>query len=155
MATHINHVPEKGAANGLATLDGSGLVPYTQLPPIPFMIECGRNANATNIWLRGPDGTPHNEAPIRIPFNATLVAISVTTNGAETWDAEVYKNTDVRGGGTPTDGNKIAELVVTASQSDSSSAYSVNVSTGDEIGVFCRGTTIDRPHVCLFFIRRA
>jgi len=32
MATHLDHTPEKGAANGLATLDGSVLVPVAQLP---------------------------------------------------------------------------------------------------------------------------
>lgn len=120
----------------------------------PFSIECSRNANATNIWLRGTDGLPHNESPVLIPFDAKIVAIAATTNAAETWDAEVYSTTDVRAGGTPTDANKIAELVVSAAQS-ASSTYNVDVASGTEIGVFCRGTAIDRPRVTLFLVRRA
>lgn len=119
-----------------------------------FVLSGARNAmNTTDVWLRGNDGLPLNQSPARIPFDATLVNISATGNASGTWDAEVYIDADVRAGGTPSDANKIAELALAASDSASSSV-SVDVVAGTEIGIFMRGSSINRPRVDLFFIRK-
>jgi hypothetical protein len=118
-----------------------------------FTLSCGRNFSATNIWLRTTNGVPLNSAPFRLPFNATLMAITATTSSAATWDCEVYKNADVRAGGIPSDPNKIAELVLNATIGDQG-LFNIDVNAYDEIGVFCRGTLIPASHVDLYFIRR-
>jgi len=137
-------VHRKVLVNTIIALAGGGAMDK-------FSMTCGRNANGINIWLRSANGVPLNQAPWRIAYTSTLVSISATTIGNETWDAEVYKNADVRAGGTPTDGNKIAELVLTAQNSGQITGLSAAVSAGDEIGVFCRGSAINRPHVTLWF----
>jgi len=111
---------------------------------------------ATNIWLRTVDRNPCNLAPLVIPYDCRLYYITASTNGNETCDFEVYKNADVRAGGTPSDPNKIAELVFTAQQNGKNdlSASPVDLDEDDEIGVYMRGSGINRPRVNLFFQRR-
>lgn len=109
--------------------------------------------NVNNQWLDRVGGAPCNEMPFVVPYDGQLVKIVASTDGAETYDAEVYENADVRTGGVPLDGNKIAELVVTAADSALSGDLAVAVSAGDEIGVFIRGTGIRRPGVTLVFRR--
>lgn len=113
-----------------------------------------RNANATDIWLRTTNGVPTNVGPLVAPYDGTLIGISASTPAAETWDAEIYKNADVRAGGIPTDGNKIAELVLAAVDAGKDDSVSVDVDADDEIGVFMRGTAVNRPVVNMFFVRR-
>lgn len=118
---------------------------------------CGRASNnVTNLWLRTTDRLPLNQSPWRVPFDAELLYITATTDGNETCDFEVYRNTDVRNGGNPSDANKIAELQFSGQESGTGdlTGAPVQVDAGDEIGVFMRGNTIDRPHVSLFFRRR-
>jgi len=104
----------------------------------------GRNAIATNVYLRGPDGTPTNLAGFVIPFNATIVRITAATQGAETWTAEVRKNND------PT---VIASLAMTTA-TGISTLLSVNVNAGDEIQMYCNGTAISYPVVTVYLKRR-
>lgn len=129
--------------------DGSNFVPAG----LPFVISIGRDGITTNVWLRGADGIPLNQSPIRVPYDVKLVAISSTTQDVETWDVEIYKDSIVRTGGTPSDANKIAELVVSSSNS-ASATVDVDITAGSEIGVFCRGSVINRPQVSLYFVRR-
>jgi hypothetical protein len=112
------------------------------------------SATTTNIWLYGADGIAGNLSPFVIPYNATIVAMSAACNGNETFDAEVYINSVVRAGGTPSDASKIAELVVNNTQSAFNNSLSVNVNAGDEIAVFLRGSNVARPTVTLFMVRR-
>jgi len=117
---------------------------------------CRNNNNATDLWLRGADRLPMNQSPLRLPFDARLTHISGTTNGNETFDFEVYKNADVRAGGIPSDANKIAELQFVAQQAGDIdlTGSPVDLVQGDEIGVYMRGTNVNRPRVDLFFTRR-
>lgn len=118
-----------------------------------FQLSAGRNqAAATDIWLRKAQNIPLNLAPYRLAHNATLIAITATGNAADTWDAEVYKNAFVRAGGVPLDANKIAELAISAANS-AAVATNVALVAGDEVGVFMRGTSINRPSVNLWFVR--
>ena len=119
----------------------------------PFVLASARNALATDIWLRTINGVPLNNSPFRISFDSKLIAIAATTQISATWDCEIYKNADVRAGGVPSDPNKIAELVLAATLGDEG-FFSVDLNAGDELGVFCRGTNVARPHVSLYFVRR-
>lgn len=134
-------------------LDSPGLV-------IPFMqsgwgVTFGRNnTGASDLWLRQADRVPSNQSPYVVPYDVCLIAISAASNGVESFDAEVYIDADVRAGGTPTDANKIAELVISSAQSGQVLlSPQVAVVSGSEIGVFMRGTGVNRPLVTLFFER--
>lgn len=110
-----------------------------------FVLTASRDANATNIYLRGPDGSPTNISGFVLPFDATIIGIGAATDGAETWTAQVRKN------GSAT---IIASLAVAAVAKDSTGALSVNVDVDDEIQMFCSGTMIDTPTMTVWFQRR-
>ena len=119
-----------------------------------YALTCGRSqASVNNVWLRRSQNLPLNLTPFVVPFDSKIVAISLSTNSNATWDAEVYRNADVRAGGIPSDANKIAELQVAGANANSV-LLDINVDANDEIGVFCRGLGIDRPGVTVFFKRR-
>lgn len=124
---------------------------------LSFCTTAARNqASATNIWLRGPGNVPMNQAPFRIPFDSFLIFVSATTNTNETCDFEVYRNAPVRAGGTPNDAAKLTELVFAGQNSGDLDLTSTPISldAGDEIGVYMRGSNVNRPRVNLFFTRR-
>lgn len=134
--------------------NGTNWVPAINFATDTFSITAGRgNANTTDIWLRQPDNLATNLSPYVMPFDATIVAITAAGNANETWDGEVYRNTDVRTGGIPTDGNKLTEIQVSAADS-ATVVVNVDVDAGDEIGIFMRGSSIDRPSVTVYFVRR-
>lgn len=121
---------------------------------IGWMDTCARNANnQTNIWLRTSNGTPLNLAPFVVPTDCRIIGISASTSANETCDFEVYRNSDVRSGGVPSDANKLVELQFSA-QNSGIMAASVDLDAGDEIGVFMRGFAINRPRCSLFYTRR-
>jgi hypothetical protein len=110
--------------------------------------------NTKDLWLDQAGGPPCNLSPFVVPYAGNLIKIVAASQNADTYDAEVYKNADVRSGGTPTDGNKIAELVVAAADSAVSGDLSVAVAAGDEIGLFLRSAAgADYPNVTLLFSR--
>ena len=131
-------------------------LPEVSIPAVvsqaPFSISFSRDASVTDSWLRSNAGLPINESPVLIPFDSKIIFISATTNGPEVWEAEVYLDTDVRNGGIPTEANSIADLVIAASESESD-AYNVNIPAGSELGVFCRGTGINRPNITIWLSR--
>lgn len=120
--------------------------------PRAFAIPCGRaKPRVSGVWLAG-EGGPHNRSPVVLPFPARLVAVSASCGVPGTWDAEVYRNSDVRGGGAPLVGNALAVLGL-SSQDAESATMSVELSAGDELGVYLRGTLIERPQVLLWLVR--
>ena len=118
-----------------------------------WVINVSRNsAVVTDTWLRSGE-VPTNLAPFVMGFDARIVAVVGSGNQAQTWDGEVYRNSDVRSGGVPSDGNKLAEVQVAAATSVVA-VVGVDVDAGDEVGVFLRGTGIDTPHVSVYMVRR-
>ena len=72
MANHLDHVPEKGAADGLATLDGGVKVPVAQLPAATTStigaVELATDGeSAANVVVQGNDARMSNA---RIPTGA-------------------------------------------------------------------------------------
>lgn len=117
----------------------------------PFTIECARSAPATNIWLRGADGTPHNVSPVRLAYNSKLIAMSAVTDAASTCTIELHAGTAVRTGGVPSAASKIAELSLVAASSVAA-GFAANIASVTDLGVFCRGTAVDNPRVTLYFV---
>jgi peptidoglycan hydrolase CwlO-like protein len=110
-----------------------------------FTFSAARNSNnSTNIYLRGPNGTPTNQAGFVLPYAAKLIAITTATNGNATWVGEVRKNGAV---------GVEASITVTASDSDVSNVLSVPFAEGDEVQLYCNGTNINRPHMMVYFVR--
>ena len=115
----------------------------------------GRNAaNITSEWNRTYNGTPCNLAPIVFPFEVTIIAISTSINATGTWDAELYKNSTVRAGGTPLSGSAIAILNTTSNTQALTSSLSITLTAGEELGCFVRAAVgVDYPKVNIWFER--
>lgn len=103
------------------------------------------NQNASNIYLRGPNGVPTNQAGFMITFDSTIIAIGATSSNSATWTAEVRKNNLI----TPE-----TSLNVIASTSGLINNLNINVNEGDELQMYCNGTNINRPHATVYLIRR-
>ena len=107
----------------------------------------GRNhPTVTDQFLRMEGDVPSNLNGFVLPWNATLVAISMSGEANnQTWTAEVRLN----GGGISQD-----SLTITNDFSNYSNNNNIDFSAGDRIMLYCNGTSIDYPHVTLFFRRR-
>jgi len=108
-------------------------------------VEGGRaSANTNNQYLRSDDRVPMNLNGQRLNYDTTLVSLMVSTNGAETWNAEVRKNGVV----TP-----VYTESVTASDYEIS-VPNVDFDADDEVQFYCNGTGINRPKMIGIFQRR-
>jgi hypothetical protein len=122
--------------------------------PPTFSLTFGRNnATAGDEWLRDANGIPSNLTPIRLAINAKIIAISASTVGSESWDAEIYDGVIARAGGTPSDAMKLTELVIAAADGGTATV-DVDVAAGSELGVYARGTNLSRPRVTIWLTRR-
>lgn len=131
----------------------SDVVALTALQSAFCMTFARDRRRVTNLWLDTEDSIPSNLSPFVLPFDATIIAISGATRDLETFDAEIHVNAVVRAGGTPVMASSIGTLAFTASNSETLSV-NIDVSQGDEIGVYCRGTGVNRPTITIFFKRR-
>lgn len=101
--------------------------------------------NATDEWLRGPDGVPTNLSPLGLAFPMTISGMSAATRDLETCSFEVYKGTVARAGGVPNVGSAVAVLGLSASNGNYSSGLNYQVYAGEELAVFVRGTSVSFP----------
>jgi len=109
--------------------------------------DVGRNhPTVTNQYLRNEGGVPTNLNGFVLPWNATLISISMSGNlNTQTWTAEIRKN----GGGIGLD-----TLTIVNNYTNYSDTNNIDFNAGDRIQIYCNGTSIDYPHVTLFFRRR-
>ncbi len=103
------------------------------------------SVSTTNQYLRTYDGAPTNLNGFTLPFDATLVAISISGQASQTWTAEIRKNDAVA---------VIDSLTMTASQENHDYTKDTDFNEGDRIQLYCNGTSIDRPLIEVFFRRR-
>ena len=143
----------QGALEDLGSTLGPLIPEINRISELPFTVQLGRDKRrATNIWMDN-QGVGSNQSPILIPFNAEIVAISATCPDNETFDLEIYRNTDVRDGGTPALPNALSVISFSSSNSESL-ITAVALVAGDEIGVYCRGTSVRRPTITIYINRR-
>lgn len=110
-----------------------------------YMVFVGRDsANNTTEYARIATFTS-NQAGNRLIRDATLVGMSIQTNGSETWNARVRKN------GSLTD---LASLAAGAVAGAQDSSFNIDFTAGDQIQVYIDGTSIDRPVIKLEFAYR-
>jgi hypothetical protein len=150
----ITKIVTDGSSSNIVKLDpSSGDVYYydttrnKNLGIATIQCDVSRNSsNTTNQYLRGEGQTPTNLNGFVLPWNATLVSISMSGRlNTQTWIAQVRKN----GGGVPQD-----TLTITNQYSNYDNTKDTDFNAGDRIQVYCSGTSIDYPKVSLFFRRK-
>jgi len=100
----------------------------------------------TNLYLRGEGNTPSNLNGFVLPYNATLIGISMSSDAnTQIWSAQVRRNDN----GIPD-----AFLTSTNTYSYYNNTQNVDFNAGDRIQIFCSGQNIKFPKVSLFFRRR-
>lgn len=104
-----------------------------------------QSSAATDSYLRGGGNAFMNLSPFIVPFNATIIAISASTEVPETWTAEVHSGLSLIAG---------ASLSISAATSSTSTGLSINVNAGDPIELYVNGTNIQRPSIAIFLIER-
>jgi len=110
-----------------------------------YMTFSGRdNSNNANEYLRAGEFTSNQGGP-RLLRNMVLIGISGQTNGAETWTVRVRKN------GSATN---LASLAITAAAGAQQINTSVDFNAGDDIEVYCDGSSVNRPTVRLEWAAR-
>ena len=109
--------------------------------------DASRNSRrVTNTYLSGEGDTPTNLNGFVLPYDATLIGISMSSNrNDQNWSAQVRKN-----------GGALAEAFLTSTNSFSKYTESLNVdfNAGDRVEIYCSGQNIEYPKVSLFFRRR-
>lgn len=111
-----------------------------------MFVSAGREGpSVSNVYLRGPGGTPMNLAGYVIPFDAKIIAISMATRGAENWTFEVRKNNNPA---------VIASLTAAGVERAYNATVDVDIDAGDEIQFYCNGTGINSPSGSVIFRRR-
>jgi len=130
------------ATDKALVFDGVDLVyKYTDVTEVT----ASRNSVATtDIYLRDGDGLPMNQAPYVLPFDATLIFLSLSTDDIETWTAEVHVNNILIPGAT----------LAAAAVDSAEGAYSIDFSAGDKVMLYCNGTSINRPRINAVFRRK-
>ena len=109
-----------------------------------FPVSVGRDANVTNSYLRCGEVST-NISPIVLPFDCKLIAIAASTNGNETWSVQLRLYPAW---------TTVASLSIVSNSAAYNNSYSgVTFSAGDALGVYCSGSSIDRPSVWVYFER--
>lgn len=150
MTDNPNRILGDSSGNQVDTIDDGGIrrlaVDMKMSLDLEWaLLQAGRNTSITDSYLRGTNGVPTNLAGFVLPFDAKIIGIGAATDGTFTWTAEVRKN----GAATV-----IASLSLTAVAKDYRDDLSVNTVAGDEIQVYCNGTSILRPQVIVALSRR-
>lgn len=137
--------------SGIAYIDADDVYYYDttrdkDLGVAVIEIGCGRNSTSTtDQYLRTFNGTPMNLTGIALPFDATLVGMSMSgASNSQTWTAQVGKN-DVA--------TVLDSLTITNSYENHSWSKDTDFSAGDRIQVYMSGTNINNPQVRLYFRR--
>lgn len=109
-------------------------------------VDGSRAANASDNSYLDNGGVGMNTVPVILPFDAVLVAMSMSTNGNYTWTLEIEVDEVLKTGAT---------LTCTAADSASADDYAVEFSAGDKIMFRIDSTgTISKPKGSAVFKRR-
>jgi len=110
-------------------------------------ISAGRNnPSASNQYLRISDGAPMNLNGFVLPYDATLIGISMSgRDNNETWTAEIRRNGSV---------TVLSSLQIVNAYQNYDFTKNVNFDAGDRVMIYLNGTTISYPFVTAYFRRR-
>lgn len=100
------------------------------------------NSNVTNRFIEREGSTRTNQSPFVVWYDCTLEAISLSSNAASTWTAEVYKN-----------GVSVATLASGGNQYAQSTGVNVSFTAGDRVSMYVNGTSANKPSIDTLFFR--
>jgi hypothetical protein len=100
------------------------------------------NANVTNRFIEREGSTRTNQSPYVLWYACTLEAISLSSNAAATWTAEIYKN-----------GTSVATLASGGARYAQTTGVNVSFAAGDKVSMYVTGTGINRPSIDALFSR--
>jgi len=100
------------------------------------MVWAGRNANATNLYLRTVDSVATSVSGYRALRSGTITGLVAQTGSNSTWTLEIRKN----GVTTP-----IASLSITTASGAQDATINVDFNAGDELEIFCNGSAVPTP----------
>ena len=104
------------------------------------------HSNTTNQYLRTYDGQPFNQSGISLPFDSTIVGITMSCSvNTQSWTAQVRRN----GVATVLD-----SLSINNTYQNYDWSRNVDFSAGDRIQIYLSGTNISYPLVEVYFRRR-
>jgi hypothetical protein len=131
--------PTTNLTDGSVTIVGGLLYIYDGargkwLSVLRNSFKAGRIGNATNTYLRGPNGIPSSLTGFRMARDGTIVSLFAQTADTETWTLEIRKNSST-----------ISLLVITAATGNEDNTINVDFSQGDELKLFCNGSFIRAP----------
>lgn len=98
------------------------------------MLQGGRRGSATNIYMRIPDNIATSQTGLRMLRDGTITGLVAQTESSATWTFEVRRN-----------GSVIASLTITAASGDQATDTNVDFSQGDELQLYCNGTSVPSP----------
>ena len=100
----------------------------------------------TNQYLRTFDGVPFNQSGSALPFDATLIGLTMSEqDNNQTWTLQVRKNDSA---------TSLASLTITNAYENHSWDEDVDFSAGDRIQLYLSGSSIDYPQAKAYFRRR-
>jgi hypothetical protein len=105
----------------------------------------GRSSNVSNSYLE-QNTVPTNLAPLVIPSNAQVVALSASTDGIETWIGQVRLN-----------GALTAAASITITLDDTGFVVlstPVPLVAGDTLATYCLGNSISKPQLMVWLSSR-
>jgi hypothetical protein len=104
-----------------------------------FTYEGARNKNTTDSYVES-NGVFMNVSPVIIPKDMYLHTIAASTEGNETWTAEIHNNGVLISGAT---------LSMSAVDSNSRKDLKIKVLAGSKLMFYVNGTNIKRPRILI------
>jgi len=114
----------------------------------PSTFAASRNSgNVNNQFLRHYNGTPYNLVPAPLPFNVTLVQLTLRGQSSQSWRGFVTTGTSLP-----------ADIIINIDSGGSTfvdnDTYNIDLNAGDDVYFYCSGTSIDYPRLDLYVKRR-
>jgi len=108
-----------------------------------LIYSAGKNNNATNSYLIS-DQVFTNVSPLVITEDCKILSISASTEGNETWTAEIHTNGVLIVG---------AALTIAASDNGIINDLNIAVTAGDKLSLYCNGTLVKKPRIIVELIK--
>lgn len=108
--------------------------------PVTWQWNAGDQISTSMAYMKGPAGNFTNLTPFIVPFDCTLVALSASTEGSFTWNAEIHVGL-----------SNIASLSVVSSDHVYASPLAIPLSAGDKISFYVNGMSILKPQISAWF----
>ena len=150
--TALEYYGDGSTLSGVAYVDGDDVYFYDttrdkHLGVAIIEVAGGRDSVATtNQYLRTFDGVPFNQSGTALPFNATLIGLTMSEqDNNQTWTLQVRKNNSA---------TSLASLTINNAYENHSWDEDVDFSAGDRIQLYLSGSSIDYPQAKAYFRRR-